>query len=99
MVTANPWPDRAAEPKKLHVAYLASVPADVPDLSRFTPDDVCVVGRAAYLWYADGSARSKLSLDALERALGVSATARNWTTVNALASLAAQGPRRAPRSG
>lgn len=85
VVAANTWPDRAAEPTKLHVAYLSSVPVDAPDLSRFAPDEVCVVGRAAYLWYADGSGRSKLTLDVLERALRVTGTARNWTTATELA--------------
>ena len=89
VVAGNPWPDRAAEPKKLHVACLSAVPADAPDLSRFAPDEVRVVGRAAYLWYADRSGRSKLTLDVLERALGVTGTARNWTTVTALARMTA----------
>lgn len=89
VVAANPWPERAAEPKKLHVGYLSSVPGDVPDLSRFPPDEVRVVDRAAYLWYADGSGRSRLTLDALERALAVTGTARNWTTATALARMTA----------
>lgn len=87
VVAANPWPHRAAEPTKLHVAYLSAVPAVVGDVSRFAPDEVAVVGRAAYLWYAQGAGRSRLDLHAVERALGVTATARNWTTATRLAEL------------
>jgi uncharacterized protein (DUF1697 family) len=42
---------------------------------------------AALLRYADGRGRSKLTLDVLERALGVTGTARNWTTVTAPARM------------
>ena len=90
VVAGSPWPDRAAEPKRLHAAYLSSLPPAVPDTSRFAPDEVRVVGRAAYLWYADGAGRSKLTLDALERHLRVTGTARNWTTATALARMTAQ---------
>ena len=88
VAAANPWPEREQDPKRLHVAYLTSVPESAGHLSRFAPDEVRVVERAAYLWYADGAGRSRLTLDALERALGVTATARNWTTATTLARMA-----------
>ena len=87
VVADNPWPERAAEPKKLHVAFLTAEPAEVPDVSRYAPDEAEVRGRAAYLWYADGAGRSKLTLTLP----GVEATARNWSTVLALAELAGDG--------
>ena len=80
VVTANPWPERAAEEKKLHAVFLTAEPAAVPDFSRFAPDEVQVRDRVAYVWYANGAGQSKLQLSLP----GVEGTARNWTTVLAL---------------
>ena len=44
-------------------------------------------GREVYLSYPDGSGRSRLTLDYLEKTLGVTGTARNWRTVQRLATL------------
>lgn len=87
-VAANPWPDRVDRPKQLHLCVLSGAPPDVDGLDRWAPDEVAVVGRAAYLWYVEGAGRSRLTLDALERRLGVTGTARNWTTATALVDLA-----------
>ena len=43
-------------------------------------------GREVYLSYPSGSGRSRLTLDYLERVLGVRGTARNWRTVQRLAT-------------
>jgi uncharacterized protein (DUF1697 family) len=80
----NPWPARADVPKQLHAVFLAAEATAVPDFSRFAPDEVLVRGRTAYVWYAEGAGRSKLTLDALR----VEGTARNWTTVLALRDMA-----------
>jgi uncharacterized protein (DUF1697 family) len=47
------------------------------------------VGRELYAWHPAGVARSKLAVAVAGKALGVTATARNWTTVEALLALAA----------
>jgi uncharacterized protein (DUF1697 family) len=41
-------------------------------------------GRELFLYFPDGYGRSKLNNNLIERTLGVSATTRNWNTVNAL---------------
>jgi uncharacterized protein (DUF1697 family) len=92
VVAANPWPERAkAEPAKTHVAFLSAKPAAAKvaavDHAKFAPDELVVVGDAAYLWYPDGAGRSKLGAAAFERGLGVVATARNWNTVLKLRDL------------
>ncbi len=85
----DPEPDR--DPKTLHVAFLAGRPTAVAvaklDPDRSPPDAFAVVGREVYLSYPDGSGRSGLTLDYLEKALGVTGTARNWRTVQRLATL------------
>lgn len=80
------------EDKLLHVAFLADAPSAETiaafDLDRYAPDQLLVHGREAYIAYPDGSGRSKLTLDVVERALGTQATARNWRTVQKLVELA-----------
>lgn len=57
------------------------------DPDRSPPAAFAVDGREVYLSYPDGSGRSRLTLDYLERHLGVTGTARNWRTVQRLAGL------------
>lgn len=92
VVAGNPWPERAkAEPAKVHVAFLSAIPkaANVKavDHAKFAPDELVVVGDAAYLWYPNGTGRSKLGAAVFERGLGVAATARNWNTVTKVLDL------------
>ena len=49
---------------------------------------VVVAGREVYAWHPSGVARSKLWSKLAGKSLGVTATSRNWTTVEALLSLA-----------
>ena len=82
-----------AEPKFLHVSLCDRAPeADALaglDAAAYEPDRIGVVGRELYLWYPNGSGRSRLTGAVLERKLGVTTTARNWSTMLKLAELAA----------
>ena len=51
------------------------------------PPGFTVSGREAYVWTPDGVATLKLTNTVLERKLGVTGTARNWRTVEAIAAL------------
>lgn len=92
---ANPFldaePDR--DPKTLHVAFLSARPtagaAGKLDPNRSPPDTVVVKGSELYLSYPTGSGNSRLTLDYLERTLGVRGTARNWRTMQRVAALLA----------
>ncbi|MCK7622011.1 DUF1697 domain-containing protein [Streptomyces sp. RS10V-4] len=92
-VAGNPFPQAAPEPKTLHVTFLSGVPADTArldalDADAFAPDRFRLIGREVYLWCPQGIGRSRLA-DAVSRArLGVTATARNWSTVTKLLALA-----------
>ncbi len=79
------------DPKTLHVAFLSARPTEAAiravDDARSPPDTHAVQGREVYLEYPNGSGRTRLTLDYLERRLGVTGTARNWRTVERLAAL------------
>lgn len=85
VVTRNPWPDRAEAPKQLHVLFLSAPATDVRAVRVGPSEQVAVDGREVWVWYGDGAGRSKLQIQAPE----VVVTARNWTTVTALAQMSA----------
>lgn len=49
-----------------------------------------VIGDTLYVYYTDGSGRSKLSLVFIERTLKIKGTARNWNTVSKLLEFTGQ---------
>jgi uncharacterized protein (DUF1697 family) len=88
---APPFP--TDEAKKLHVLFLSARPAAAAastlDPERSPGDEFRLSGRELYLYYANGSGRTKLTLDYFERRLGVRGTARNWNTLLKLIELTA----------
>lgn len=81
-----------ADPQKLLVMFLRSAPsaaAVAAFQANFNgPEQVQFAGETLYSHYPEGMGRSKLDTKALEKALGVVATGRNWNTVNKLLGLA-----------
>ncbi len=89
----NPFPAAAAEPKSLHLYFLAATPEN-PDLAgmesiKAPTEQFRLIGDVLYLHAPDGIGRSKLAAKA-EKLLGVAATARNWRTVSKLLDMAGQ---------
>ena len=88
VVKRNPLGDVAAEPKRYQVSFLTEKPgADVVAAlqeAAAESERVAFHGREIYAWHPDGVARSKLWNALAGKGLGVTATARNWTTVIAL---------------
>ncbi len=85
----NPFlKQRGIDSSKLHVTFLSKAPEkdSLKALEALTarPDQFRYSGREVYLYCPDGYGRTKLSNNALERVLGVTATTRNWNTVNKL---------------
>jgi uncharacterized protein (DUF1697 family) len=93
VVKRNPLADVATEPKRYQVSFLsAKIPAKVVrELEAVAePDErVVAIGREVYAWHPRTVARSKLWAKLAGKDLGVTATARNWATVEALLELAA----------
>lgn len=94
IVAANPFAKEASvAPKTVHVTFLAGdapkgAAAAIGKLKAGT-DRWHVAGREVYLCCPDGYGRTKLNNTALERALDLRATTRNWSTVTALYTMAA----------
>ena len=91
IAAGNPFLERQADLSRLHVAFLDAAPSAAAvaglDPERSPPDEFAVRGREIYLHYPNGSGRSKLTLDYLERRLGARGTVRNCKTVNKLIEL------------
>lgn len=90
-VAANPFPKAEANPKSLHLFFLAEQPKS-PDLKSLNTvkgktEAFALKGRIFYLHTPDGFGISKLA-ERAERFLGVDATARNWRTVTTVLALA-----------
>jgi uncharacterized protein (DUF1697 family) len=91
VVQRNPLAEVAVDPKRYQVSFLADeLDRDVVDMlnaAAVAPERVVVIGREVYAWLPEGVARSKLWAQ-LAGGLGVTATARNWTTATKLLVLA-----------
>ncbi|HEY1848456.1 MAG TPA: DUF1697 domain-containing protein [Opitutaceae bacterium] len=101
VVAANPFAGRAgADPRFLHVTFLAGLPARQPAVSELPAapgERVAFSGEAVYLYCPLGYGNSRLTNNYLERALGCRATTRNWNTVRALEAMAlGREPQAAP---
>ena len=88
-LSTNPFPE--AEPKTLHLFFLATVP-QAPDLEKIDQlkqngEKFALVDKVFYLYAPEGIGRSKLA-SKVEKLLGVPTTARNWRTVNKIIDLA-----------
>lgn len=91
VVRQNPFPDAEQQPTSLHVFFLSAPPA-APDLERLEryrlPNERIVLrDRVLYLHAPDGIGRSKLAAG-VEKALGVTTTARNWRSVSGILEIA-----------
>ena len=87
----QPVSRQGAETKLLYVVFLDRKPAagavEQLDPDRSPGDRFSLNGRELYLDLPNGAGRTKLTLDYLERRLGVKGTARNWNTVLKLVEL------------
>jgi uncharacterized protein (DUF1697 family) len=92
IVDRNPLRDVATDPKRYQVTFLDTKPTR--DIIRrleetAAPDErVVAIGREIYAWHPRTIARSRLWTLLAGKDLGITATARNWTTVTRLLSLA-----------
>jgi uncharacterized protein (DUF1697 family) len=82
----------AANPKRYQVSFmtgkLGSEVVRKLEAAAAPSERFVVSGREVYAWHPEGVARSKLWTMLAGRGLGVTATARNWTTVTSLLELA-----------
>ena len=92
VVKRNPFAKVATNPKLYQVTFLEKAPAaDVVrklEAAAAGKEQVVHVGRELYAWHPDGVGRSKLAALMSGKGLGVTGTARNWTTVTRLLEMA-----------
>jgi uncharacterized protein (DUF1697 family) len=92
VVRRNPLGDVATNPKRYQVSFLSEKldRAKLQELEALAVDSerFVAIGRELYAWHPEGVARSKLWARLAGKGLGVTATARNWTTVTSLLALA-----------
>jgi uncharacterized protein (DUF1697 family) len=98
-IARNPFAtEAAADGTKVHVAFLAGAPTKdaAAGLERLVTqyparrDRWHLDNDALYLHLPEGAAETKFSGKALDRILGVTATARNWNTVLKLHDMSAR---------
>jgi len=92
-ITANPFPQANANPKSLHVFFLAEAPT-LPKLALLESTKVkteafSLRGKFFYLYTPEGFGKSKLAM-CIDQLLGVKTTARNWRSVCEIGRIAHQ---------
>ncbi|HZB87970.1 MAG TPA: DUF1697 domain-containing protein [Terracidiphilus sp.] len=99
IIAGNPFAAEAeTDGARVHAAFLSGVAAKdgAMQLEKIVEqyparrDRFHMAGDMVYLHLPDGSAETKFTVKAFERALGVAATARNWNTVVKLHALSAR---------
>ena len=96
VVKENPFSKEAGiDPSKLHVTFLSEAPgaAGLKKMAALPAgaDRLVCRDRSVYLHCPGGYGNSKLSNSAIERALSVVTTTRNWKTVTTLLQMASSG--------
>lgn len=95
VVSSTPFGAFVSRPTTVHVTFLSDVPdpqavrALAERAGTFGDDRIEVLGTEAHLHCPGGYGETKLNNTFVERALGVTATTRNWKSVLALGALAA----------
>ena len=92
VITNNPFlKEKNVDSSKLHVTFLSETPQErslkkLETLST-NPDRFYAAPQEIYLYCPSGYGKTKLSNVAIEKALSVRATTRNWKTTNTLSEM------------
>lgn len=94
VVESSPFADK--EEKYVHVTFLSNIPSEAM-VQTIDPENIngiksseqfIVKSREIYLYLPEGYGRTKLTNNFFEKKLGLSATTRNWKTINTLLEIA-----------
>ena len=85
----NPFlKDKDVDTKKLYVAFISkelpSAAINELKISQFKPDEAVIDGNKIFIKYDVGAGKTRLDQKYIEKKLNVTATMRNWNTVNKL---------------
>jgi uncharacterized protein (DUF1697 family) len=97
ILRTNPFlEDKSLDIGKLHVTFLSELPKEEYLASikkyNYSPDLFFIAGKDVFLYCPNGYGTTKLSNSFFEDKLKVSASTRNWRTVNMLVEIASQKP-------
>ena len=89
IIANNPFlKEKDIDSSKLHVTFLSETPQkdSLKNLEALSPDPdrFYAASREIYLYCPGGYGKTRLSNVAIEKALSVRATTRNWKTANTL---------------
>ncbi len=95
VITESPFvKNKQIDLKKLHVTFLSELPkkenVESINKSEFSPDEFFIKGKEIYLHIPESYGETKLSNKFFENKLKVTATTRNWNTVNKLLEMTSQ---------
>jgi uncharacterized protein (DUF1697 family) len=95
LIAINPFSKKKnIDLKKLHVTFLSALPKkeNVASINKtdFSPDQFNIEGKEIYLHIPESYGETKLSNTFFEKKLKVTATTRNWNTVNKLLEMTSQ---------
>jgi uncharacterized protein (DUF1697 family) len=92
IVARDPLREHVTDPKRYLVVFLSASPDPrslrAIDPGQFEPERFHVRGAEIYVWLPDGIQNARLTHAFWEKRLGLTATARNWNTVEKLLALA-----------
>lgn len=93
IIAVNPFlEEQNADISKLHVTFLSEKPmkpnTEILKSNDYLPDKFSISGKEIYILCASRYSECKLSNNILENKLKVTATTRNWKTVNKIFELA-----------
>lgn len=90
ILDANPLQDVATDGSKYLAIFLSTAPSQAQaaalEAEDFSPEVVRIHGRTAFVWAPDGVKAMRVSHTALEKRFRVTATARNWNTLEKIAA-------------
>ena len=95
IILSNPFlKEKNIDVKKLYVTFLSQIPTkesfeSMKEIS-YSPDQFIISGKEIYLHIPESYGETKLSNNFFEKKLKISATTRNWNTVNKLFEMASQ---------
>jgi uncharacterized protein (DUF1697 family) len=89
VINKNPLlKNKGIDVEKLHVTFLSEIPAkenlEKIKAHEYKPDEYIIVDREVFIFCPNGYGNTKLSNTFFENKLKVTATTRNWRTVNEL---------------
>lgn len=95
VIANNPFTDdKHKDVTKLHATFLSQQPQqyylDKLNTTQYAPDEFVIITNTIYLSCPNGYGKTKLTNNFFETKLKLSATTRNWKTVNELANIAEQ---------